>query len=75
MSYADYGPEGCSQALLMAHGFTFKLMLALVRIGFATMRAERVVAGARTMDVITVRITDAGRQALSTLLAPWNSSH
>jgi hypothetical protein len=36
----------------------------LVRAALATARAERVVAGNRTIEVARVRITDAGRQRL-----------
>jgi hypothetical protein len=64
---ANSGREGCSQSLMLAHGFTFELVLALVRTGFASLRAERVISGTRTMDVIKVRITDAGRRAFETI--------
>jgi hypothetical protein len=50
---------------MRAHGFTVEQMVALVRDGLATATPERVVAGGRTMEVATVRITDAGRRALT----------
>jgi hypothetical protein len=34
-----------------------------MRAGLASATAKRVVAGSRTMEVVTVRITDAGRRA------------
>jgi hypothetical protein len=33
--------------------------------GLATAQAERVVAGGRTVEVVRMKITDAGRQALT----------
>jgi hypothetical protein len=40
------------------------MMVRLVRTGLATANSERVVAGGKTMEVTTLRITDAGRKAL-----------
>jgi hypothetical protein len=42
--------EGCTQAILLAHGFTVEQMVTLVRAGLATARPQRVRAGARTRD-------------------------
>jgi len=50
--------------VMLSHGFTIPQMVELVRAGLATARAERVVAGNRTIEVARVRITEAGRQAL-----------
>jgi hypothetical protein len=50
---------------MRAHGFTTEMLVELVRAGLATARIERVVAGRRSIDVVRVRITDAGRQALA----------
>jgi hypothetical protein len=57
-------PDGCSEAIMIAHGFTVPQMVALVRAGLATATAERMVAGSRKIEVATVRITEAGRQML-----------
>jgi len=57
--------NGATEAIMRAHGFTVEQMVALVRDGLATATPERVVAGGRTMEVATVRITDAGRRALT----------
>jgi hypothetical protein len=57
-------PDGCTEALLTAHGFTIEQMVRPVHSGFATAKAERVVAGARTYQVARVRITAAGRRVL-----------
>jgi hypothetical protein len=57
-------PDGCSEAIMLARGFTFEQMAELVHAGLAT-NVERVVMGARTIEVARVRITEAGRSALS----------
>jgi hypothetical protein len=54
-------PDGCTEALMLAHGFT----VALIRAGLATATPERVAMGARTIEVARVRITGAGRRALA----------
>jgi hypothetical protein len=56
--------DGCSEAILMAHGFTVEQMAELVRSGLATAQTERVMAGGRAIEVARVRITEAGRQAI-----------
>jgi hypothetical protein len=56
--------DGCTEALMLAHGFTIPQMVELVRAGLATATAERVVAGSRKLEVARVKITEAGRRAL-----------
>jgi hypothetical protein len=58
-------PDGCTEAIMLAHGFTVELMVQIVRAGLATEQTERVVAGGRTIEVARVSITEAGRQALA----------
>jgi hypothetical protein len=58
-------PDSCPEAIMLAHGFSIDLMVELVRDGLATAKAERVVAGRRTIEVARVRITDAGRRVLA----------
>jgi hypothetical protein len=62
---AGCGADGCTEALLLAHGFTTSQMVELVRAGLATANAERVVAGGLKLEVARVRITEAGRRALA----------
>lgn len=57
--------DGCTEAMMLAQGFTIAQMVELVRAGLATASAERAVAGRRTIEVARVRITDAGRRALA----------
>jgi hypothetical protein len=57
-------PDGCSEAIMLARGFTVEQMDELLRAGLATTNAERVAMGARTIEVARVRITEAGRSTL-----------
>jgi hypothetical protein len=55
--------DGCTEAIMLAHGFTIPQMAELVRAGLATASAERVRAGSKIIEV-AVRITEAGRRTL-----------
>jgi len=57
--------HGYSKAILRAHGFSIDMMVELVKAGLATTKRERMVADGRQTDVVRVRITEAGRQALA----------
>jgi hypothetical protein len=57
--------DGYTKAILRAHGFSIDMMVELVKAGLATTKRERMVADGRQTDVVRVRITDAGRQALA----------
>ena len=61
---AGCGPDGCTEAIMLAHGFTTRQVVELVRAGLATANAERVVAGGLKLEVARVRITAAGRRVL-----------
>ena len=39
--------DGCTEAILLAHGYTMEQMAELVRAGLAKAKTERVVAGSR----------------------------
>ena len=56
--------EGCTEAIMLAHGFTSERLVHLVQAELATATAERMRTGNRTIEVIRMKITDAGRQAL-----------
>jgi hypothetical protein len=56
---------GYTKAILRAHGFSIDMMVELVKAGLATTKRERMVGDGRQTDVVRVRITDAGRQALA----------
>jgi hypothetical protein len=57
--------DGCTEATLLAHGFSIDMMIELVNTGLASATAERVVAGSKTIEVARVRITEAGPRALA----------
>jgi hypothetical protein len=57
--------DGCTEAIMLAHGFTIPQMVELIRAGLASASAERVVAGSRKIEVARVRITEAGRRTLA----------
>jgi hypothetical protein len=58
-------PHGCTEAIMLAHGFTTKLLVDLVRDGLATAAPGIMYAGKRPITVTRLRITDIGRQALA----------
>jgi hypothetical protein len=57
-------PDGCTEGLLLANGFTVDLLVELVRDGLANATPERVVSGRETIELARVRITEAGRKVL-----------
>jgi hypothetical protein len=58
-------PLGCTEAIMLAHGFTVELLVDLVRDGLATAAPGIMYAGKRPITVTRLRITDIGRQALA----------
>jgi hypothetical protein len=64
-SAAAGSPLGVTEAVMLAHGFTTDLLIDLVHTGLATATPETVHAGKRPIEVVRVRITDAGRLALA----------
>ena len=58
-------PHGCTEGALRAHGFTVRLLARIVRAGLAVARPEIVKAGGRTLSMLRLTITDAGRRALA----------
>ena len=57
-------PDGLPEGVLLAHGFTVEMMVELVRAGLASATAERIVAGARKLEVAMLWVTEAGRRIL-----------
>jgi hypothetical protein len=58
-------PCGATEALLVrAHGFNIDMITDLVRAGLATAERE-IPASAMPAEIVRVRITAAGRQALN----------
>ena len=63
-------PDGCTEAIMLAHGFTVELLVDLCIAELAIATPERIVAGGRTVEVARMRITEAGRQALTGRVKP-----
>jgi len=59
-------PDGCPEALMVAHGFSIQFMIDLIGDGLASTTEERIHGGRTTLEVTRLRITDAGRRALGT---------
>jgi hypothetical protein len=57
--------DGASEALLLVHGVSPQTIVNAVRARFATLAAERKLAGQSTVEMARVRITDARRRALA----------
>jgi len=55
-------PNGCTEALMLAHGFTYELLDRLVVQGVATTQRHRMRAGRRSIEVTWLTITDGGRR-------------
>ena len=62
--------DGCTETIMLAYGFKTELLVELVNAGLATASIEGTVAGRRRVEVIRMRITAAGRRALTKLLWP-----
>jgi hypothetical protein len=58
-------PDGCTEALMFANGFTAELLIELVRAGLASAHAERMVGDGKMTEVARVKLTEAGWQALA----------
>jgi hypothetical protein len=63
-------PEGCTEALMFANGFTAELLIELVRAGLASAHPERTVADGKVTEVARVGITDEGRRVLTSSTSP-----
>ena len=57
-------PFGCTEAIVLAHGFKTELLAVLVRDGLAIIQPGTTRAGRRRLEVVWVMITDAGPRAL-----------
>jgi hypothetical protein len=57
----ETSPDGCTEAIMLAHGLTLDLLRDLIHAGLAPAKAERVVAAGRPIEVARVSITEAGR--------------
>jgi hypothetical protein len=58
-------PEGVIEAMMLAYGFRVELLVDLCIAGLATAKPEQMHAGGRKMEMVRMKITEAGRQALT----------
>jgi hypothetical protein len=58
-------PNGCTEALMMAHGFESEILGQLVLDGLAVAVDQSTMAGRRRVKVTWLRTTEAGRQAIA----------
>ena len=57
-------PDGSTEALMLAHGITSRVIAGLVDTGLATSTTEPILAGCRPVVVTRIRITYRGHVAL-----------
>jgi hypothetical protein len=57
--------DGCTDDLLLAHGFKLDVLISIVSAEFATATPERTIASGRPVKTTRVRITEAGRRTLA----------
>jgi len=62
---ASEGRNGVTQSLLTLYGFHPSTVAELVGRGLASITQENVRAGDGLVEVVTIRITEAGRDALA----------
>jgi len=65
--------HGCTETTMLAHGFSIDMMVELIDLGLATVQTEWFVAGGYQGERARVRITEAGRRALSDQFAARSS--
>jgi hypothetical protein len=65
LALLDSVPNGVMEdQLALVHGFARDMIAGLVHAGLATPRCETIDAGGRTIEVVRLIITDAGRRAI-----------
>jgi hypothetical protein len=57
--------RGAAELFVYVHHFKRDMIAGLVRTGLATVQRESMKAGGKTFEVVRLRITDAGRHALT----------
>jgi hypothetical protein len=58
-------PNACSEAELLASGFSFAQLAGLLIDGYATVQRKRIDVGGREKSVPWMQITAAGRKAIA----------
>ena len=57
-------PQGTTEALLLAHGFSRRMLAGFLRSGLATWNYQTLIAGGRRIEVNYMMITEPGRRAI-----------
>ena len=57
-------PDGRTRAMMLARGFSLALLNRLVRAGLATAHVDREERADELIEIVRVKITEAGRRAL-----------
>jgi hypothetical protein len=57
-------PDGCTVPVMLAHGFSIELLNQLIRAGLVTARTKRLISDERSIEIVHMKITDAGRRVL-----------
>jgi hypothetical protein len=58
-------PNGCTEAIMLAHGFEVAMLGQLVFDGLARAEDHNTMAGSRRIKVTWLQITAAGRKAIA----------
>jgi hypothetical protein len=61
---AGCSAAGCTEPVMLLHGFTAEQLTESVRVGFVATTTERAVGGAQMVEVTKLKITEAGQRAL-----------
>jgi hypothetical protein len=56
--------SGCTNTLLVAHGFTVAMLVGLVRDGLVDVQSETLTTLGRKTEIVGVRITASGGRAI-----------
>jgi hypothetical protein len=54
-------PAGCTEAMMLAHGFSIESMVELIRAGLATATTERMIAGRKEVPSCALSGAKASR--------------
>jgi hypothetical protein len=58
-------PNGCTEPVILAHGFTLDQIANLVFGGLAKREVRNMTADGRQLKVVRMQITDAGRKSIA----------
>ena len=62
---AGCGPEGCTEAVMLANGIDVETLVEIIVGGLATATPQRTRAGREVLEVAGLRISEKRRQALA----------